>query len=75
VLFLFAGVFASFIYSFFLNILLLAVVVYLVLGLLAALFEVKEAKLLLSVWLGVVATHVVYGLSFLTGFVKRDLRR
>jgi len=75
VLFLFAGVFASFIYSFFLNILLLVIGAYLVLGLVTALFEVKEAKLLLLVWLGVIATHVVYGLSFLAGFVKRDLQR
>jgi len=75
VLFLFAGVFASFIYSFFLNILLLVIGAYLVLGLITVLFEVKEAKLLLSVWLGVIATHVVYGLSFLAGFVKRDLQR
>jgi cellulose synthase/poly-beta-1,6-N-acetylglucosamine synthase-like glycosyltransferase len=75
VLFLLAGVFASFVYSFFWNILLLAVGAYLVLGLIAALLQVKEAKLLLSVWLGVMATHVVYGLSFLAGFVKRDLQR
>jgi cellulose synthase/poly-beta-1,6-N-acetylglucosamine synthase-like glycosyltransferase len=75
VLFLFAGVFASFVYSFFLNVLVLGVAAYLVLSLIATLFEVKEAKLLLSVWLGVIATHVVYGLSFLAGFVKRDLQR
>jgi cellulose synthase/poly-beta-1,6-N-acetylglucosamine synthase-like glycosyltransferase len=75
VLFLFAGVFASFIYSFFLNILLLVVATYLVLGIIAVLFEVKEAKLFLSVWLGVMATHVVYGLAFLSGFAKLDLQR
>jgi ABC-type uncharacterized transport system permease subunit len=75
VLFFFAGVFASFVYSFFWSILLLLVAAYLVSGLIATLLEVKEAKLLLSVWLGVITTHVVYGLSFLAGFVKRDLKR
>jgi cellulose synthase/poly-beta-1,6-N-acetylglucosamine synthase-like glycosyltransferase len=72
---LFAGVFASFIYSFFLNTLVLAVAAYLVLSLIAAILEVKEAKLFLSVWLGVMATHVVYGLSFLAGLMKRDLQK
>jgi cellulose synthase/poly-beta-1,6-N-acetylglucosamine synthase-like glycosyltransferase len=75
VLFLLAGVCASFAYPFFWNVLVLALAAYLVLGLIAALLQVKQAKLLLSVWLGVVATHVVYGLSFLAGFVKRDLQR
>jgi cellulose synthase/poly-beta-1,6-N-acetylglucosamine synthase-like glycosyltransferase len=75
VLFLFAGVFASLVYSFFLNVLVLAVLAYLALGLIVVLSEVKEVKLLFSVWLGVIATHVVYGLSFLAGFLRRDLRR
>jgi len=72
---LFAGVFASLLNSFFLNILLLAVALYLVLSLIAVAFEVKEAKMLLPVWLGIIVTHVVYGLSFLAGLMKRDLRR
>jgi cellulose synthase/poly-beta-1,6-N-acetylglucosamine synthase-like glycosyltransferase len=75
VLCLFAGVFASLLNLFFLNILLLAVTAYLVLSLIAAAFEVKEAKLLLPVWLGIIVTHVVYGLYFLVGLAKRDLRR
>jgi len=75
VLSLFVGVFASFINSFFLNLLLLAVAAYLILGLIAALLEVKEAKLLLPVWSGIIATHVVYGVSFLAGLMKCDLER
>ncbi|MDH5782858.1 MAG: glycosyltransferase [Candidatus Bathyarchaeota archaeon] len=71
----FAGALASFFNSFFWNILLLTVATYLVLSLIAAVFVVKEAKLLLSVWLGIVATHVVYGLSFLAGLMKRELVR
>jgi len=74
VLFLLAGVLASFAYPFFGDILLLAIATYLVLCLIAASLEVKEAKMLLSVWLGILATHIVYGLSFLAGFAKRDLR-
>lgn len=75
VLSLFVGVFASFVYSFLLNILLLAITTYFVLSLIAAIFEVKEAKLVLPVWSGVIATHIVYGFSFLAGLMKRDLKR
>jgi len=75
VLSFFAGAFASFFNSLFLNFLLLAVASYLVLSLIAAVLEVKEAKLLFPVWFGIVATHVVYGLSFLVGLMKRDLER
>jgi cellulose synthase/poly-beta-1,6-N-acetylglucosamine synthase-like glycosyltransferase len=75
VLSLFVGVFASFINAFFLNIFLLAVVAYLILGLIAAFLEIKEMRLLLSVWLGIMATHVVYGVSFLMGLMKRDLEK
>jgi cellulose synthase/poly-beta-1,6-N-acetylglucosamine synthase-like glycosyltransferase len=75
VLSLFAGVVASFINAFFLNVLLLAVAAYLILGLIAAFLEVKEIKLLPSVWLGIIATHVVYGVSFLMGLMKSNLER
>lgn len=75
VLSLSAGVFVSFVYSSFLNILSLALAAYLVFTLIAALLEVKEAKLVPLVWLGIVATHVVYGFSFLAGLMKRDLKR
>jgi hypothetical protein len=48
---------------------------YLFLGLSAAIMQVKNPRLLLSVWLGIIATHVVYGFFFLSGIVKRDLSR
>jgi len=54
---------------------LLAVAMYLMLGLFATLLEVRDAKLILLVWLGIIATHVVYGVSFLAGLMKRDLER
>jgi cellulose synthase/poly-beta-1,6-N-acetylglucosamine synthase-like glycosyltransferase len=75
VLSLFAGVFASVINSFLMNVMLLAVAMYLMLGLFATLLDVRDAKLILLVWLGIIATHVVYGVSFLAGLMKRDLER
>ena len=75
VLSLFTGVLASFINPFFVNALLLAVLLYLILGLIATLLEVRDARLILPVWLGIIATHVVYGVSFLVGLMKRDLER
>lgn len=75
VLSLFVGVIASFLNPLFWNILLWAIVAYLVLTLAAALLEVKEVKSLLSVWSGIMATHIVYGLSFLAGLMKRELVR
>lgn len=71
----FAGVFTSFLNSLFLNILLLAVALYLILGLIATSLVVKEAKLVVPVWLGIIATHVVYGVSFLVGLIRPDLER
>lgn len=75
VLSLFTSVLASLINPFLMNILLLAVAAYLVLCLIATLRGTKEARLVLPVWLGIIATHVVYGLSFLVGLMKRDLER
>ena len=68
-----ALVFASLFNSFFWNLLLMAVVTYLCASFVAAMLEVREVKLLFSVWLGIIATHVVYGTSFLVGLMKRDL--
>ena len=75
VLSLFAGMLATFINSFFVGVLLSAVVIYLVSCLIASLLEVKQLRLVLPVWVGIVATHVVYGLSFLAGLMKRELER
>ncbi|MGQ9544035.1 MAG: glycosyltransferase [Candidatus Bathyarchaeia archaeon] len=75
VLSLFIDVLAGFIDSFFMGVLLMAVVIYFILCLIATLLEVKQARLVPLVWLGIIATHVVYGLSFLFGLIKRDLER
>jgi cellulose synthase/poly-beta-1,6-N-acetylglucosamine synthase-like glycosyltransferase len=75
VLSLFSGVLASLINSFLINALLFALVLYPILSLIAALMEVRGTRLILPVWLGIMATHGVYGISFLIGLVKRDLER
>jgi len=75
VLSLFTGVLASLINPFLINALLCAVSLYLILGLIPTLLEVRDARLILLVWLGIIATHVVYGVSFLVGLMKRDLER
>jgi len=75
VLSLFTGVLASLINPFFMSALLLAVAVYLMFSLLATLLEVRNARLILPVWFGIIATHIVYGVSFLVGLMKRDLEK
>jgi cellulose synthase/poly-beta-1,6-N-acetylglucosamine synthase-like glycosyltransferase len=72
---LFAGGLTAFFNSFFVNVLLLISVAYLLSCLIAALVEAKPKKLALLVCFGIMATHFVYGLSFLAGFMKRDLPR
>ncbi len=49
--------------------------IYLVSSLIAAALQVRRAKLLFSVWLGIIVTHIIYGSFFLSGLIKRDLRR
>lgn len=75
VLSLFTGVLASLINPFLINALLLAVSLYLILGLIATLLEVRDARLIFPVWLGIITTHIVYGVPFLAGLMKRDLER
>jgi len=72
---LFTGVLSSLINPFILNALLLAVSLYFIFGLIATLLEVRDVRLILPVWLGIIATHVVYGVSFLVSLMKRDLER
>ncbi len=56
-------------------ILLFSGVAYLDATLLAAVVQVRSLKLIFSVWVGIIATHTVYGLSFLSGLLKRELKR
>jgi cellulose synthase/poly-beta-1,6-N-acetylglucosamine synthase-like glycosyltransferase len=69
------GVALSLFFPFFVYIVLLGIVVYLVSSLIAAAMQVRNAKLLFSVWLGIIVTHIIYGSFFLSGLIKRDLKR
>ncbi len=72
---LIVGIVLSVFFPLFAYVVLLGVALYLVLSLTAAALQVKGMKLLLSVWLGIIATHLVYGSFFLSGLAKRDLKR
>lgn len=72
---LFAGVIISLFSSLFSNVFLIAITAYLLFCLVTILWETKEAKLILPTWLGIIATHVSYGASFLVGLLRRDLKR
>jgi hypothetical protein len=75
VLFLFAGVLLSFVFPFFAYIVAASFIAYLTLSFLAAALQVREMKLILLVWSGMIVTHLVYGVFFLSGLIKRDLKR
>lgn len=75
VLSLLAGVLLSFFFSFFVHIVVLGVAAYLALSLVAAALQVRKVKLILLVWSGMIITHIVYGVFFLSGLIKRDLKR
>jgi len=51
------------------------VAAYFALGLFAAASQTKRIKLVFPIWLGIIMTHVVYGVFFLLGLIKRDLKR
>ncbi len=70
-----AGILISLLFPFFADVLLVGVAVYLVSSLIAAALQVRNAKLLFSVWLGIIVTHIIYGSYFLSGLIKRDLKR
>jgi len=70
-----AGILISLFLPVFGYVLLFGVAAYLVSSLIAAVIQVRSMKLLLSVWLGIIVTHIIYGLFFLRGLVRRDLKR
>jgi len=72
---LIVGIVISLFFSFFAYVVLFGVVAYLVSSLIASALQVRNVKLLLSVWLGIIVTHIVYGSFFLSGLSKRDLKR
>jgi cellulose synthase/poly-beta-1,6-N-acetylglucosamine synthase-like glycosyltransferase len=72
---LIAGIVLSLFFSFFVYILLFGIVIYLFSSLVAAALQVRNVKLIFSVWLGIIVTHIIYGSYFLSGLIKRDLKR
>jgi hypothetical protein len=70
-----AGVIVSLFFSIFIYVLALGIAAYLVLSLIASSLQVKSVKMILSVWVGIMVTHLVYGVFFLLGLGKRDLKR
>jgi cellulose synthase/poly-beta-1,6-N-acetylglucosamine synthase-like glycosyltransferase len=75
ILSLITGLLLSLFVPFFTYITLLGVLVYLFSCLVAAAQQVKTGKLLFLVWLGIIVTHITYGSYFLSGLIKRDLKR
>ena len=75
VLSLLAEVLLSFLFPFFVYILLLSAATILALSMVGALMSVRTPKLVLLVWLGIILTYIVYGVFFLSGLAKRDLKR
>lgn len=72
---LFAGLIVSILDSLLMKVLLTAIAAYLILCLTVTLIQVRKAKLTLPIWCGIIATQIVYGVSFLIGLFKRDLKR
>lgn len=70
-----AGLLISAFLPFFAYVLLLGVVLYLISSLIAAIIQVQNMRLVILVWIGIIATHIIYGSYFLSGIIKRDLKR
>jgi len=51
-----------------------SLVAYLILAFIGAL-HAKKLKLIFLTWLGIIITHIVYGISFLIGLAKKELER
>jgi len=75
VFFLIAGIVLSLFFSFFAYMLLFGLATYFISSLIASALQVKNVKLLFSVWIGIIVTHIIYGSFFLLGLIKRDLKR
>jgi len=74
VLFLVFGSIISYFVQSFRIIFLTLISIYLFLAFLAAL-ESKNVKLILPVWTGIILTHLTYGIYFMIGLTKSELKR
>jgi cellulose synthase/poly-beta-1,6-N-acetylglucosamine synthase-like glycosyltransferase len=75
IIFFIVGLTLSIFFSFFIYVVLIGAVAYLVSSFIAVAQQVKSAKLFFFVWLGIIVTHIIYGTYFLSGLIKRDLKR
>lgn len=69
------GVGVSLFFSIFVYILLFGIVIYFALILVASVLQVRSANMIFSVSLGIIVTHIIYGSYFISGLIKRDLKR
>jgi cellulose synthase/poly-beta-1,6-N-acetylglucosamine synthase-like glycosyltransferase len=74
-LFFIIGLTLSVFFSFFIYVMVIGAVAYLALSLIAVAQQIRSVKLIFFVWLGIIATHIIYGTYFLSGLIKRDLKR
>lgn len=75
VLSFFVGLVLSVFLQNFLYVLLIGIALYLSLSFVAVFNQVKNVKILFLVWIGIIATHLIYGTYFLLGLSKRELKR
>ena len=54
---------------------LICLVSYFLLILVVSIFEVRQLLMISTVWLGILLTHICYGISFIVGYFRSDLRR
>jgi len=73
-LFLIFGGIISYFFQSFRLIFITVVLVYLILSLITAL-SFNNIKLLFPVWGGIILTHLTYGMFFLIGLIKKELKR
>jgi cellulose synthase/poly-beta-1,6-N-acetylglucosamine synthase-like glycosyltransferase len=69
------GMVLSLIFPLFTYVFTLGIALYAVSSLVAATLQVRTIKSMSLVWAGIIVTHLVYGLYFLSGLVKSDLKR
>lgn len=75
VAFLFLGSALSFLYYSVFFFFSLSVAAYLLLCLVVSFIEAKGFKMIPLIWSGIILTHLFYGVSFIMGFFKSDLKR
>ncbi|HGJ66020.1 MAG: glycosyltransferase [Candidatus Bathyarchaeota archaeon] len=69
------GLILSLLIPYFIYIMVLGLLVYLISCSIAAAQQVRSLKLFFIVWIGIIVTHITYGIYFLSGLLKRDLKR